>query len=129
MPEPIFMKLWHLSPTERPSLINPSHQPACLYVYPRIVVRQLFGKHVLVATNTCNSSRIAGRVIFYAIRVMSNERRWFRLCIPSFSVRTAEVVWSEDSHSPQTIKYGHDSRATEHQESLCWREPAAYYRT
>jgi hypothetical protein len=32
-------------------------------------------KHVPTATNTRNSRRIVGRVIFYAVRVMSTESR------------------------------------------------------
>jgi hypothetical protein len=32
--------------------INPSHQPACLYVYPHIVVRLQLGKKFTVAKNT-----------------------------------------------------------------------------
>jgi hypothetical protein len=31
--------------------LNPSHQYVCLYVYPPIVVRQLLGQNVTVATN------------------------------------------------------------------------------
>jgi hypothetical protein len=31
---------------------NPSHQSLSLYVYPPIVARQRFGKHVPAATNT-----------------------------------------------------------------------------
>jgi hypothetical protein len=32
--------------------------------------------------------------------------------------------WSEGCQSRQTIKYGHESRGTLNQESLCWRGPA-----
>jgi hypothetical protein len=52
--------------------INPSHQSVCLYVYPLIVARQRFGKHVPVTTNTPNNRRIVGG-IFYAVRVVSKE--------------------------------------------------------
>jgi hypothetical protein len=34
------------------------------------------------ATNTCSSRGIIGRVIFYAVRVLSKENLWVCLCIP-----------------------------------------------
>jgi hypothetical protein len=42
------------------------------------VARQRFGKHVPKATNTnvCNNRWIVGRVVFCAVRVVSNESLW-----------------------------------------------------
>jgi hypothetical protein len=34
---------------------------------------------------------------------------------------------SEDSHSRQTVKYGHESSGTQNQESPCWRGPGAIW--
>jgi hypothetical protein len=48
-------------------------------VYPPIVGRQRLGKHVSAATNTGNSRRIVGRVIFYAVRVLKSL--WDCVCI------------------------------------------------
>jgi hypothetical protein len=41
----------------------------CIYFFGS---RQRFGKHVLAASNISNNRRIVGRVIFCAIRVLSN---------------------------------------------------------
>jgi hypothetical protein len=34
--------------------------------------------------------------------------------------------WSEGSQSHQTVIYGHESRGTRNQESLCWRRPQQF---
>jgi hypothetical protein len=47
----------------------------------RFGTRQRPGKHVPAATNTRNNRRIVGRVIFYAVRVLSNGSLWVCLCI------------------------------------------------
>jgi hypothetical protein len=52
--------------------INPSQQSVCLYAY---VARQQLGKNVTAATNAHNNRRILGRVVFYAVRVVSMESR------------------------------------------------------
>jgi hypothetical protein len=87
MAEPIFMKIYVYIMTSEPIstayFINPSHQSACLYVYPpivtkqrlcknpSIVARQRLGKNVTVATNTyANNRRTVGGVVFYAVRVV-----------------------------------------------------------
>jgi hypothetical protein len=59
-------------------LVNASHQSVCLYVN---IARQRLGKDVTAATNTHNS-RISGRIILSAVRVVSKESLWVRLCIP-----------------------------------------------
>jgi hypothetical protein len=45
-------------------LANPSHQSVCLFVYSFIVARQ-------PRQQIRNSRRIVGRVVFYAVRVVS----------------------------------------------------------
>jgi hypothetical protein len=48
----------------------------CPYVYPRIVARQRLGKHVPAETNYSRiKGIIVGRVVFYAVRVVSKENR------------------------------------------------------
>jgi hypothetical protein len=47
----------------------------CLYVYPSVVARQRLGKNVTAATNTRNNRRIVGRVVSYAVRVVSEDSR------------------------------------------------------
>jgi hypothetical protein len=73
--------------------INPSHQSVGFPVYPPIVTRQWLGKHVPAATNTRthNNRRIVGRVVFYAVRVVSKESR--RLVLPRtfFLILTGET--------------------------------------
>jgi hypothetical protein len=51
-------------------------------VFPLIVARQRLCKHVPATTNTRNNRRIIGRVVFYAIRVVSKESLWVCLSIP-----------------------------------------------
>jgi hypothetical protein len=46
---------------------------------PSTVVRQLLDEHVPAATNTRNNRRILGHVIFYAVRVLSEESLWVSL--------------------------------------------------
>jgi hypothetical protein len=48
---------------------------------PHFIARQRLGKHVPAATNTRNNRRIVGRVIFYAVCVLSKESPWVCLCI------------------------------------------------
>jgi hypothetical protein len=88
MAEPIFIKpgmnIIAPEPISTTSFINPSHQSACLYVYPSLLgngsvkcipsfgAGQRLGKHFPAATNT-HYNGIVGRVIFYAIRVLSKE--------------------------------------------------------
>jgi hypothetical protein len=43
---------------------------------------QRTGKHVPAATNTCNSSRIVGRMIFCTVLALSKESLWVCMCIP-----------------------------------------------
>jgi hypothetical protein len=59
------------------SYINPSHQSLCLYVYYLYRFQQRLSIHVPPARNIRNG-RIIGRVVFYAVRVISKEG----LCIP-----------------------------------------------
>jgi hypothetical protein len=61
--------------------INPSHQFVCIYVY---VARQRLSKNVTAAVNTqARIEEIVGRVVFYAVRVVSKESR--RLGLPRTS--------------------------------------------
>jgi hypothetical protein len=53
----------------------------CLSVYPSIVAMQRIGKHVPTATSTRNNRRIVGRVVLYAVRVVSKENLW-DMCNP-----------------------------------------------
>jgi hypothetical protein len=99
MPEPIFMKLgmciMAIEPISGAYFINPSHQSVCLYVYPScrckatarlsVSLHSVLGNgwvNVPTATNTRNNSRIVGRVIFYAVRVIPKGSLWVCLCIP-----------------------------------------------
>jgi hypothetical protein len=50
-------------------------------VSQRIVARQLLGRHVPVATNTCNNRRIVG-IVFYTVRLVSKDSLWVCLCVP-----------------------------------------------
>jgi hypothetical protein len=49
---------------------------------PLIAARQRLSKHIPAARNTCNSTRNVGRVILYAVRILSKESPWIRLCVP-----------------------------------------------
>jgi hypothetical protein len=70
----------------------------CVYLsLPPIVARQLPGcyatarKHVSVAANTHNNRKIVGRIVFYAIRVVSLEGR--RLVLPRiYCINSASAV-------------------------------------
>jgi hypothetical protein len=53
----------------------------------------------------------------------------YRVCVSPILVYVPPKRWSEDSQSRQRVKYVHESRGTRNQESLCWRGPAAIYRT
>jgi hypothetical protein len=87
--EAIFMKLCNYTmatePTSTAYFINLSHQSVCLYVYSLIVARerlfknlpivvmQRLGKKKVTAAANTHKSRIVGRVVFYAIRVLSRK--------------------------------------------------------
>jgi hypothetical protein len=91
MAEPIFMKLGMYIMAPEPILkayfINPSHQSVCLYVYPFIIDRQRLGKNPLIVArqrlsknvpavmNARNNRLIVGRVVFYAVCVVSSKLR------------------------------------------------------
>jgi hypothetical protein len=49
---------------------------------PLVAARQRLGKDVPSSTNTHDNKRIIGRVIFYAVRVLSTARQWVSLFIP-----------------------------------------------
>jgi hypothetical protein len=68
--------------------INSSHQSVSVCVslillldkglvkcIPPFIARQRLDKHVPTATNTCNSRRIVGGVVFYAAHIISKENR------------------------------------------------------
>jgi hypothetical protein len=77
-----------LSPSQR--LLRKSLPSVCT----PIVARQQLGKHVPAGKNTCNNKIIVGCLVFYTVHVVSKESLWVRLCIPNFSVCTAEaMVW------------------------------------
>jgi hypothetical protein len=79
MAEPVFTKLGIYimapQPISTAYFINPSHQSVCMHVNPFIIPRQRFGENVTAATNTHNNRIIVGRVVFYAVLVVSKERR------------------------------------------------------
>jgi hypothetical protein len=56
--------------------INPSHQPACLHVYPASFARQRLGKNVTAATNT--HARMeecwTRRFVCYPCRIKGKQR-------------------------------------------------------
>jgi hypothetical protein len=64
--------------------MNPSDQSVCRYVYPPplIVARQQLPVHVSAATNIRKNRGIVGRVVFYAVRVVSKKSLWVCVCIP-----------------------------------------------
>jgi hypothetical protein len=45
------------------------------------------------------------------------------------AVQFERLVELHDSQRHEAVKYGHESRGTRNQESLCWRGPAAVYQT
>jgi hypothetical protein len=59
-----------------------SHEPISLFlhVYPCIVARQRLYRNFTAAKNTCDSRRIVGRFVFYAVRVVLKEST--RLVLP-----------------------------------------------
>jgi hypothetical protein len=76
MPEQIFtelgMYIMASEPISTAYFINPCHQS----MYPPIVARQRLGKNFTAATNThATVEELFGRVVFYAIRVVSKESR------------------------------------------------------
>jgi hypothetical protein len=91
----MFMKLGMYimapEPISAAYFINPSHQFICLYVCPPIAARQRIEKKRYRGNEyTRGNRRIVGRVVFYAIRVVSKESRRFVLprtsCIPQRSI-------------------------------------------
>jgi hypothetical protein len=77
MAEPNFMKprmyIMAIEPISTAYFKNTSRRLCACMCIPPIVARQRLGKHVPAATNTRNSRRIDGRVIVYAVRVLSKE--------------------------------------------------------
>jgi hypothetical protein len=75
MAEPVFMKLdiyiMAHEPISVAYFISPSHQSVCLYVYPLSLHRQPLSRNVIAATNTCDNRIIVGRIVFYAVCVVS----------------------------------------------------------
>jgi hypothetical protein len=57
---------------------------SCIYILPTIA-RQRLDKHVPAATSTCNN-RIAGRVVLYAVRVISISSTGNFLLLLSFQL-------------------------------------------
>jgi hypothetical protein len=86
--------LWNLSPCQRrTSLIPPL---ACVFVcvslqsfqgngsvkfIPPFYAKQRLGRHLPTAKNTSYNTRIVGRLIFYAVFVLSKGSLWVCLCI------------------------------------------------
>jgi hypothetical protein len=99
MPVPFFMKLGMYNmapvPTSTVYFINPSHQSACLYVYLPIGVRQRY---------CCNNRRIVLRVIFYEVRVVSEESR---LVVLPRNVCSWLRIWSGSHGWWWTWKFGY----------------------
>jgi hypothetical protein len=58
-------------PVSTAYLINSSHQSVCLYVYPAIVARPRLERY-RGNEYTRNNGIIVGRVVLYAVRVVSN---------------------------------------------------------
>jgi hypothetical protein len=65
--------------------INPSDQ--CPYVYLPIVARQRLVKPLPAVKYAHNNRGIIGRVVFYAVCVLSTESLWVCLCIPPIIAR------------------------------------------
>jgi hypothetical protein len=94
MTESIFMKLGMCIMTPEPIstayFIYPSHQ----YVYSPTVVRQRLVKNVIASTNTLNSWRIVGRVVFYAVHIVSRKvgYQFFPELLVFFHVLVCECI-------------------------------------
>jgi hypothetical protein len=78
--EPIFMKLGMYIRAPKPIstayFINHFNQSVCLYVYHPVVARQLLCKKRYRSNEyTCTNKIIDGRVVFYAVHVVSEESR------------------------------------------------------
>jgi hypothetical protein len=96
MAEPFFMKLgtYIMAPEliSAAYFINPSHQSVCLYMYPTIAARQRLRINVNAATNThAKLGKIVGRVVFYAVRLISKECRLSVLPVTSCYVLVCEL--------------------------------------
>jgi hypothetical protein len=89
MPEPIFMKLgMYILPPEPMStayFIYPSHLSVCLYMYPLLLLGN--GSVISYRGNeyTCNNIQFFGRVVSYAVRVLSKENRRLVLLRTSYN--------------------------------------------
>jgi hypothetical protein len=77
---------WHLNTSQRLS----SYQFECplsllsngsVNYIPSFMARQRIGNHVPAATYTSNNRRIVGHVVFYSVRVISENSLWVFLCI------------------------------------------------
>jgi hypothetical protein len=76
------------------------------------VARQRLGKQVPIATTTCHNRRTVGRVIFYAVCVLSEESPWVCLRIPLTLIGNNSVKtfpWQEEllkaSFSMRSVSY------------------------
>jgi hypothetical protein len=105
MAEPICMKLGIYvmapDPISEAYFINPSPQSLCLYVHPHNVARQRLGKNVTAVTDIHNNREIVGHVVFYAVLVISRERR--RLIFPELFVYTSEISINTLSNSTAVV--------------------------
>jgi hypothetical protein len=93
---------WQLSPSQ---LLTSKIPPITLCVYmcsPPIIARQRLCKHVPATTNTRSNRKIVGRIIFYAIRVLSTESLWVCLCIPLLLIGNNSVKTS--SHQRRIVR-------------------------
>jgi hypothetical protein len=59
-------------------IMTPEHISTAYFINRshRSIARQRLGKHVPVAANTRSSGRIVGLIVFYMVRVVSNESLW-----------------------------------------------------
>jgi hypothetical protein len=88
-------------------VLHKSFPSVCVSVCesPHIVTRQRLGKCVPAVRNTRNNRRIVRRVVFYTVHVVSTESLWVCLCIPNFSICTAEaVVWNLLERSDSIVR-------------------------
>jgi hypothetical protein len=103
----MFMKLGMYIMTPEPIskayFINPSHESVCLQVHLLIVARQRLGKNFAVAMNTQATIKIVGRVVFYAVRVVSEETR--PLVLPRTSRLVQLYNTGKDFHYLELLAY------------------------
>jgi hypothetical protein len=75
---------WNENCHRKPKYFEKTCPNACsVKCIPQFGARQRLSKHVSAATNTCYNRRIVGRVVFYAVRVVSNKNK--RLVLPRTS--------------------------------------------